>query len=397
VVDGELRFAGKVGTGFSHALRSELLRQLAPDAIETPAVAGAPRMRAATWVRPRLVAQVEFTEWTADGKLRHPSFVGLRDDKSPMECTLEKPSTPPASQPETSADSAAATPTVTVELTNPQRIIYPRDNITKTDVAAYFAAVAEPMLRALKDRPLALQHWPRGIDGPTWFHQHIANDAPAWLRTVETPNRTNGRKVKHLIVDRPEALRFLAQRSALTVHMWSSRVPTLEQPDWVIFDLDPAEGEGIGQAVRVAHTLHRLLDELSLPSLPKTTGKRGLHILVPLLPGHTHEDAVEFAEKIGHAIASAVPEATMERALAKRKGRLYIDCYQNGYGKTIVAPYSLRASDGAPVSAPLAWREVHEGLDPRAFNLRTVPERVRELGDLFQPALESGVRLPRLR
>jgi bifunctional non-homologous end joining protein LigD len=253
------------------------------------------------------------------------------------------------------------------------------------------------MLRALKDRPLSLQHWPRGIDGPTWFHQHFGNDAPTWLRTVETPNRTDGRKVKHLVVDRPESLRFLAQRSALTVHMWSSRVPTLDQPDWVIFDLDPAEDREIEQAVGVARALHRLLEELSLPSVPKTTGKRGLHILVPLLPGHTHADALEFAEKIGGAIVSALPETTMERALAKRNGRLYIDCYQNGYGKTIVAPYSPRATDGAPVSTPLKWSEVTEGLDPRAFTIKTVPARVQKLGDLFMPALQSGIRLPRLR
>jgi bifunctional non-homologous end joining protein LigD len=416
VIEGELRCAGKVGTGFSNALRTQLMRDLKPDAVTTPEVAGAPRMRAATWVKPRLVAQVEFTEWTADGKLRHPSFMGLRDDKSPMECKLETPSAPPDGKKKRSskakrnptpepgeeatvegqADTGARAP-VHVELTNPQRVIYPRDNITKTDMAEYFQAVSEPMLRALADRPLALQHWPKGIDGPTWYHQHIGKDAPPWLRTVETPNRTDGRKVKHLVVDRPEALRFLAQRSALTAHMWASRVPTLEQPDWVIFDLDPAEGQGITQAIRVAHALHRLFEELSLPSVPKTTGKRGLHILVPLLPGHSHTDAVEFAEKIGGAIVSALPDATMERALAKRNGRLYVDCYQNGYGKTIVAPYSPRASDGAPVSTPLKWSEVNEGLDPRAFTIKTVPGRVQKMGDLFLPALQSGIRLPRLR
>jgi bifunctional non-homologous end joining protein LigD len=409
VVDGELRFAGKVGTGFSNALRAELMRDLKKDAIDQPALAGAPRMRDATWVQPRLVAQVEFTEWTADGKLRHPSFVGLRDDKSPMECKLETPTAAPREKKPRSAlpKPPRATKTVAkhavddaapkVELTNPQRVIYPRDHITKQDMADYFAAVAQPMLRALADRPLTLQHWPKGIDGPTWFHQHIGNDAPSWLRMVETPTRTSRGSARHLVVDRPEALRFLAQRSALTIHMWSSRAPTLDQPDWVIFDLDPAEGQGIAQAVHVAHALHRLLEELSLPSVPKTTGKRGLHVLVPLLPGHTHADALEFAEKIGGAIGGALPETTMERTINKRNGRLYLDCYQNGYGKTIVAPYSPRASDGAPVSAPLKWSEVNEALDPRAFSVKTMPARVQKVGDLFAAALEAGIRLPRLR
>jgi bifunctional non-homologous end joining protein LigD len=424
VEDGTLRFAGKVGTGFSNALRGELMRDLKKDALDKPTIAGAPRMRDATWVTPRLVAQVEFTEWTSDGKLRHPSFVGLREDKSPMECTLEQPKAPPHAKQKTKTQTKAKTQpeTVTkttrekaaprsrekivnvddgngprVELTNPTRLIYPRDQYTKEDVAAYFAAVAQPMLRALADRPLALQHWPKGIDGPTWFHQNIGSDAPSWLRRVDTPTRTRGDSVAHLVVDRPEALRFLAQRSALTVHMWSSRAPHFDQPDWVIFDLDPAEGETIEQAISVAHALHSLLEELSLPSVPKTTGKRGLHVLVPLLPGHTHEDAIEFAEKIGGAIVSALPQATMERSLSKRKGRLYVDCYQNGYGKTIVAPYSPRAIDGAPVSAPLKWSEVVAGLDPRQFNFATMPARLQKVGDLFLPALEAGVRLPRLR
>jgi len=183
----------------------------------------------------------------------------------------------------------------------------------------------------------------------------------------------------------------------LTVHMWSSRAGSLEQPDWVIFDLDPAEGRGVEQAIPVAHALHRLFEQLSMPSLVKTTGKRGLHVLVPLLPGHTHDDAVEFALKIGGAVTSVIKEATLERSIGKRGGRLYLDCLQNGYGKTIVAPYSPRAADGAPVSTPLKWSEVDEKLDVRAFTIETVPKRLDNVGDLFAPALTGGVRLPRLR
>jgi bifunctional non-homologous end joining protein LigD len=253
------------------------------------------------------------------------------------------------------------------------------------------------MLRALADRPLALQHWPDGIDKATFFRQDLGRDAPAWLTRVTTPTSTKAGSVAHLVADRPAALRWLAQRATLTVHMFSSRAHTLDQPDWVVFDLDPGEGHDIKQAIAVAQALHRLFDELSIPSLAKTTGKRGLHVLVPLLPGHTHQDAIEFAVRIGGALAGALPEVTMERAIAKRKGRLYLDCYQNGYGKTIVAPYSPRASDGAPVSAPLKWSEVDESLDPRALTVRTMPARVSRLGDLFAPALESGIRLPRLR
>jgi bifunctional non-homologous end joining protein LigD len=388
---GQLRFAGKVGTGFTTKQRAELMQLLEPDAIANSAVADAPRMRGVTWVAPRLVAQVRFAEWTDDRRMRHPSFLGLRIDKSPEETTPDPVAAVTATIP---AERASEAPTVT--LTNPTRIIYPRDGFTKTDVAAYYAAVAEPLLRAIADRPLTLQHWPKGIDGASFYHQHLDRKQPTWLRTVDTPARDDGRPVRHLVADRAEALRWLAQMSALTVHMWSARAGSLEQPDWVVFDLDPGDS-GFAQTLAPAQALKRLFDQLSLPSVCKTTGKRGLHVLVPLLPGHTHDDAAAFALKIASAVAGVLPDVTLERSPKKRDGKLYLDCLQNGYGKTIVAPYSLRPLDGAPVSAPLAWSEVEPGLDPSAFNLRTMPERLRAVGDLFAPALSSGVRLPRLR
>ncbi|MGZ3425753.1 MAG: non-homologous end-joining DNA ligase, partial [Polyangia bacterium] len=286
----------------------------------------------------------------------------------------------------------------TVTLTNPDKVLYPKDGYTKQDVADYYAAVAAPMLHALAGRPLTLQHWPDGITRSSFFRQGLTErDRAPWMTIVETPTRTKSASVHHLVADSPAALRWLAQRATLTVHMWSSRAGSLEQPDWVIFDLDPAEGRTVEQAVPVAQALHRLFAELSMPSVVKTTGKRGLHVMVPLLPGHTHDDTIEFALKIGGAVTSVVKEATLERSIAKRNGRLYLDCLQNGYGKTIVAPYSPRAIDGAPVSTPLKWSEVDESLDPRAFTIATVPRRVAKLGDLFAPALTAGVRVPRLR
>lgn len=402
VVDGgELVYAGKVGTGFSAKQRAELGRALAGDVVAEPAVKGAPRLRDARWVTPRLVAQVRFTEWTADGKLRHPAFQGLRPDKTPEACVRERPAAAPRGKRRPRAkranEEAEEAPPV-VELTHPDRLIYPRDGLTKRDVAAYYDAVSEPLLRALAGRPLALEHWPKGIHAPGFFHQDLGRDRKPWMTIVETPaSGARGRKVvRHLVADRPETLRWLAQRSALTLHTWASRAASLGMPDWVVFDLDPAPGRGFEQTVEVAHTLRRLLDELGVPSFPKTSGKRGLHVLVPLRPGHTHADALAFATAIGGAIARALPQVTIERAKAKRRGRLYLDCLQNGYGKTIVAPYSLRAADGAPVSAPLAWREVGAALDPAAFNLRTMPERLRTAGDLFEGVLTRGVRLPRL-
>jgi bifunctional non-homologous end joining protein LigD len=291
-----------------------------------------------------------------------------------------------------------------VALTHPERVLYPRDGITKQDLAAYYAAVSEPLLRALAGRPLALVHWNEGIDRASWFQQDVRagrGHAEPWLTVVETETSARGgkpgRTVGHLVADSPAALRWLAQRSVLELHMWSSRVGSLSTPDWVVFDLDPAEGRDIEQAIEVALILHGMFERLGIPSFPKTTGKRGLHLLVPLAKGHTYADAESFALRVAETVVRQVPEVTLERSKSKRQGRLYLDCLQNGQGKTIVAPYSPRGIDGAPVSTPLRWSEVKPGLDPRRFNLRTLPARLAEVGDLFAPVLSNGVRLPHLR
>ena len=444
VAEGEgFSFAGKVGTGFSARQRKELQAALAADAVERPAARDAPRLRDARWVAPRLVAQVRFTEWTADGKLRHPAFQGLRTDKAPSECVREAPRAAgggahgggahgssarddrepvaretaaretaaparddraagepaPAKRRKTARAGRARAPAPDPEpvtLTNPDRVLYPKDGLTKRDVAAYYDAVAGPLLAALAGRPLTLVHWNQGIGKASWFQQNIGDEAEPWMTTVGTPSQR--RVVRHLIADSPAALRWLAQRSVLELHAWHSRKDSLTTPDWVLFDLDPADGADIQQAIEVAQILRGMFERLGLPSAVKTTGKRGLHVLVPLTPGHTFEDAEAFALQVGAAVEQQLPKlVTLERSKAKRRGRLYFDCLQNAYGKTAVAAYSLRGLDGATVSAPLRWSEVQPGLDPRAFNLRTMPARLRETGDLFAPALHQGVRLPRYK
>lgn len=416
---GTLEFAGKVGTGFSAKQRKELLAELRKDEVDASQVRDAPRMRDAHWVKPRLVAQIRFTEWTHDGKLRHPSFQGLRPDKTPMETVRERPASAPKSSGKAPRRTASKTsdgtgsPRVSTEaspasrkkegresiaevkLTNPGRLLYPKDGITKQDVAAYYESVSGALLAAVAERPLAVVHWNQGIGKPSWFEQNTGQQAEPWMTVVDTPSAKA--PVRHLVADRPETLRWLAQHAALELHMWHSRAENLTMPDWVVFDLDPAEGKGIEQAIEVAGILQGMFDRLGLPSVPKTTGKRGIHVFVPLAAGHTYEDAQAFAISVGETVVKQLPQVTLERAKEKRKGRLYFDCMQNGYGKTVIAPYSLRGVDGAPVSTPLKWSEVRAGLDPRQFNLRTVPGRLKEVGDLFAPALRQGIRLPRFK
>lgn len=399
---GTLRYAGKVGTGFSSKLRVWLKDELDKHAIAKTDVKDAPRVKTAVWSKPKLVGQVSFTEWTSDHRLRHPSFLGLREDKGVKDVVKESPevagSRGRASKKKTATPQPRDPETSKVTLSNPDRLLYPRDKITKQHLADYYEAVSEPLLRALKDRPLALEHWNQGIDKPSWFHQNIGKEAPEWLTVVDTPTRTTkSGTARHLIVDSADALRWLAQMSVLTIHMWHARTGSLDQADWLLFDLDPAKGKGIDQAIEAALVMRKLLENLELPSVPKTSGKRGIHVMIPLKPGFTHEEVFDFAASMSEAVAARVPTITVERSLAKRRGRLYLDYMQNAYGKTVVAPYSPRAADGAPVSAPLKWSEVTKKLDPLKYTIRTMPNRLAKVGDLFAPALTDGVKLPKVK
>ncbi len=401
----QFEYAGKVGTGYTAKMRQQLRKMLEKDRVDKPAAPDAPRARDAIWVTPKYVAQVAFTEWTRDGKLRHPSFQGLREDKKPEECRRELPreiagqhraraSVATRSAAQRSESAAVRRPVPSVALTHPDRVIFPKSKLTKRDVFGYYQRVAPVMVPALTGRPLTLQQWPQGIAGKGFFRQNVQG-APEWITTVEVEHER--RKVRHLVVDRPETLEWLANQSALTLHIWSSRVPHLTEPDWAVFDLDPAE-DGWDNLIRVANTLRGMLEQLGLQSVPKTSGKRGLHVLVPVARGHTHADALDFAIAVARTLEQGMPEiATTERSIRNRRGRLYVDAFQNGMGKTIVAPYSIRALEGAPVSAPLSWGELGPKLNPMDFNLKTMPRRIDEVGDLFAPALNGRQRLPRAK
>jgi len=387
---GRFVYAGRVGTGFTAAQRQQIMKELRGLAVDEPPVDPAPKDPEMIWIEPRLVAQVRFLEWTSDGNVRHPSFAGFRVDKSPEECEREDARLKRSGTTKMSKESK-------IELTSPDRVLWPRDGITKKDLVGYYEALAGPIVAALDGRPLALEHWNDGIDEGSWFQQDIAESlVQPWMTVVETPTRTTGKTVRHFVVDDETALRWLAQNSVLTIHTWASRAGSLESPDWILFDFDPAKGEGIRQAIEPALVLRDFLENLGMSSVPKTSGKRGLHVIVPIEPGYEWDEVAAFATKIGDLIASQLEEVTTERTVTKRKGRLYLDCMQNAYGKLVVAPYSPRGMDGAPVSAPLSWDEVTPKLDPSKYSVRTMPKRVGKVGDLFAEAMKTRFKLPNI-
>lgn len=273
-------------------------------------------------------------------------------------------------------------------VTNAKKVLYPRDGLTKTDIARYYDDVAPTLLAHLAGRVVVAQRWPDGIDEFTWYQHRIPPRAPDYLKGAWIDG---DRRIR---VDSRDALLWLVNQAALTFHTWASRVASLEQPDWVMLDLDPGESTRWEHTIAVALTVRKVLETLELPSVVKTSGQKGIHVLVPIGPGHRVDQAHDAARGIAALVARLHPDlATLESDKEKRKGRLFLDHLQSYVGRSLVAPYSLRAADGAPVSTPLDWSEVSAALDPRATNLRTLRARLDARGDLAAPLLSGTTRL----
>ncbi len=237
-------------------------------------------------------------------------------------------------------------------------------------------------------RPIVAQRWPDGIDDFTWFQHRVPPRAPDYLKSVRIEAD------RRILIDSEDALLWMVNQAALTFHGWASRVASLANPDWAIIDLDPGTSTTWPQLIEVALAVRALLELLEVPSVVKTSGQKGLHVLVPLGPGHSTAEAFEFAERVCGMVAQLQPQlVSLVAETGPRRGRLYLDCVQNYAGKTLVLPYSVRAVDGAPVSAPLSWSEVTPALDPKAFTFAAMRARLDARGDLFAAALHGDFRL----
>lgn len=273
-------------------------------------------------------------------------------------------------------------------LSNAAKVLYPRDGIAKQDIVAYYRDVAPVMLPYLLDRPVVIQRWPDGIDEFDWYQHRVPPKAPDYLRAAWVDG------VRRCVIENGDALLWMANQAGLTYHGFGSRLGALDQPDWAMIDLDPGDAATWWEdTIEIALAVRRTLELLELPSVVKTSGNRGLHVLVPLAPGHTFAQAEELGVRIADLLMRLMPDkVTTETEKEKRHGRLLFDVKQF-VAKTLVAPYSLRASDRAPVSTPITWDEVARALDPKAFNLRTVRARLDARGDLAAPLLDGRAQL----
>jgi bifunctional non-homologous end joining protein LigD len=391
-VSNELVYAGNVGTGFNSKEIEKLLDKLRPLRRDTPPFREVPRMpkvrkNDVIWVEPKLIAEVEFAEWTHDGRLRAPSYKGLREDKSAEEVRREEP-----------IADVIRKGTRELKLSNLDKVFFPAERITKGDLLEYYRAVAPVLLPHLKERPFTMVRWPDGVEGKKFFQKDAPSHMPEWIPTfrTEVSTRASPRTKKWVnfpVVNDELALLWMVNMGCIDMNTWYSRVDRPERPNWVLFDLDPSPDVGFKETVQVALLVKQALDAFGLVGFPKTSSAEGMHILVPIERRYTYADTRQFAEIVAGAIARTHQGlATTEWTKAKRRGVL-IDANQNGEGKTIASAYSVRPRPGAPVSTPLRWSEVNEDLDPLGFTMPVVLERVRKLGDLYAGVLTTRQRL----
>jgi bifunctional non-homologous end joining protein LigD len=403
---GRLVYRGKVGTGYTEATLRYLVKRLKPLRQDTSPFADGPRgaaARATTWVEPVLVAQIRYTEVTDDGRLRHPVYQGLREDKTASQVSFEVPSAPePAdgdvANPKSgnalppSAESAPGRPRTGaaagrpmqvhgVRITSPDKVLYPEAGVTKLDLIRYYEAVEGWILPHLARRPLTLVRCPAGHESGCFFQKHFdRKSVPDSLTLLEIAER-DGPALYGILHDLPGIL-SLVQLGALELHTWNSRADRVERPDRFTIDLDPDPGVAWDAIIDAALHVRDLLHELGLESFLKTTGGKGLHVVVPIDRRTSWDDVKSFSGGVASLLSRAAPELyTTEMAKAKRKGRILIDYLRNARGATAIEAYSTRARPGAPVAAPIHWDELADGVRANSFTVRNMADRVRELGE----------------
>jgi bifunctional non-homologous end joining protein LigD len=394
-----LHWVGNVGTGFTERTLDELLARLrslergVSPLAETPKM---PRVRKTdvVWVEPEVVVQVDFAEWTHDGHLRAPSFLGFRDDKRPEDVRRERPE---STEPPIPAELRKGTRVL--KLSNLDKPFWPEEGITKGDLLAYYRAAASVLVPHLEDRPFTMKRYPDGWQGNHFFQKDAPKHMPKWIqkRAFLSTSRESRQKrmISYPLVNDELALLWMVNMGCIDMNAWYSRVDKPERPDFVLFDLDPSPDVGFAETIEVALLVKRMLDGIGLESFPKTSGADGIHVLVPIERRWKYDDTREFAEIVARALASTHRGlVTTEWQKAKRRGVL-IDSNQNGEGKTIASVYSVRPKEGAPVSTPLRWDEVNDSLDPAAFTMETVLERIEQHGDLFEGVLTTKQSLSR--
>ncbi|MFN2467410.1 MAG: DNA ligase D [Gaiellaceae bacterium] len=382
-----LTYVGNCGTGFTEKEIDRLLDRLKPLERDEPPFAEVPKMPKVrksdvVWVEPRLVCEVEFAEWTHDGRLRAPSYQALREDEEPEEVQSEE-----------KIPSELRKGRRVLRLSNLDKLFWPEEGIAKGDLLAYYRAVAPVVVPHLRDRPFTMKRYPDGWRGSHFFQKDAPKHMPEWIPTraylSTSREKREKRMIRYPLVNDELALLWMVNMGCIDLNVWYSRVDRPERPDFVLFDLDPSADVGFPETVQVALLVKEVLDAIGLASFPKTSGSDGIHVLVPIARRHTYDDTREFSEIVAATLARTHRGlVTTEWSKAKRRGVL-IDSNQNGEGKTIASVYSVRPHAGGPVSTPLRWDEVNEKLNPSIYTMDVVRASVAQHGDLYEGVLST--------
>jgi len=408
--EGKLQYSGKVGTGFNEDSLKEMYHRLVKLEQKTCPFAVKPKEPKVHWIKPELVAQIKYSEWTETNSLRHPVFIALRTDKKPTEVIREIPKQTKTILPEkdgmakkkpsakakikNTMESKKGWNTDKVEITNPDKIFWPKEGYTKGDVIAYYDAMADHVLKYIQDRPQSLRRTPDGIKSEGFFQKDMAGKAPSWAKTRKIKSSSKGESIEYLICNDKETLMYMANLGCIEINPWSSRVGSINNPDYIIFDLDPNKAT-LKDLIMTANKVKEILDSLGIKGYLKTSGGKGLHVFIPIMPKYTYDQTRDFSHIISQAVHKALPKITsLERMPKDREGKVYLDFLQNGKGKTMACAYSLRPRESATASAPLEWEELNDkGFDLKNYNIKTLPERVKEKGDLWEDFFDNAIDL----
>lgn len=411
--NGKLIYAGHTGTGFDQNTLTGVYNKLVPLIRKTSPFEITPKTNMpATWVQPKLVCNIKFTERTEDHIFRHPVFMGLRIDKSAQEVTVHRNENVMATEkkkPAVKKDQATvsnATQAIKsdgdniivkvdkkeVHLTNRHKIYWPDEGYTKGDLINYYDKIAGYILPYLKDRPESLNRFPNGIKGTSFYHKDAGETAPGWVSTVALYAESTQKNIDYIVCNDKATLLYLANLGCIEMNPWNSTLKKIEQPTYMIIDIDPSEKNTFEQVIEVAQATKQALDECGVASYCKTSGATGLHVFVPMGNKYDYEQVKTFAHLTAMRVNALLPGiTTLERNLKKRGNKnIYIDYLQNRKGQTIASVYSVRPKKGATVSTPLDWKEVRKGLHPSQFDINTVLKRVAKKGDIFKPVLGKG-------
>jgi len=394
----ELLYIGRSGGGFTEDELAGMYAKLKPLITKTSPFQSSPKTETpATWVKPELVCEVRFSEWTDEGYMRQPVFLGLREDISSFDVRREMPEkniAAPRTYHLTTREKSGARMIIDgrdLQITHLEKVFWPDEGYTKGDVINYYRAMAPVILPYLKDRPESMHRFPDGIAGQSFFQKNVDDKIAPWIQTVSMADEAKEKEIRYLLCQNEASLVYMANLGCIELHTWNSRYRTPDNPDYLVLDIDPLDID-FRYAIEAALATRDVIELAGAKGFCKTSGATGLHIYIPMGAKYTTLQVQQFAQLINLLVHERLPETTsLARPPGKRAGKVYLDYLQNRRGATVAAPYCLRPRKGAPVSAPLRWEEVNEDLSPANFHIRNMAKRIDKVGDLWRGVLRRGV------